>query len=377
MENSARLKYIKSFQGLRVLAAAMVFLAHAGFGAGLGSFAVVIFFLLSGFLAQMKYTEPQQKTGLAKECFRSLRKGYRKYFPLHALMLLAASVLLYKSFLNDPLPTVLRFLANLCLVQCWSPNRATNVSFNNLSWYLSSMMFCLLLSPLIVRFFSRGKPKRAFIAFVLIFAVQLGAAFALDGLSCLEYTGQTLEIGSYRASVAYWLVYIFPPARVLNFAMGCALFSMGTWLKSRTGALFDHLLLLFSLAAGAAVTFLSYGGREVFRVFDVAVWSLPACGIILSLSNEERLWKWIRFVFSNRAMQFLGGISFEFYMTHELVLRCARAGFRLIHVESGTLYVLSALAVSLGAAVLLHFCDRWFKKWKARRMEKTASRFSS
>lgn len=367
MENTVRKGYIKSFQGLRVIAAVMVFLAHAGFGVGLGSFAVVIFFLLSGFLAQMKYKEPQQKPNLAKECFRSLRKGYRKYFPLHALMLLAASVLLYKSFLNDALPTVLRFFANLCLVQCWSPNRATNVSFNGLSWYLSAMMFCLLLSPLIVRFFSRGKPKRAFLVFALIFSVQLGAAFALDGLSCLDYAGRTLEIGAYRESLAYWLIYIFPPARVLNFAMGCALFSMGTWLKSRTGALFDSLLLLFSLAIGAAVTALSYGGRNVLRIFDVAVWSLPACGIVLSLSNEERLWKWIRIVFSNRAAQAFGAMSFEFYMTHELVLRCARSGYRLIHVDSTVLYVISSFAVSLCAAAALHFLDRFIKKRKARR----------
>lgn len=51
-------RYIKSFQGLRFFAAILVFLEHAKIGLQTpGTFAVSLFFVLSGFLAQMQYVE--------------------------------------------------------------------------------------------------------------------------------------------------------------------------------------------------------------------------------------------------------------------------------------------------------------------------------
>lgn len=365
-------KYIKSFQGLRVIAAVMVFLSHTGFGAGFGSFAVVVFFMLSGFLAQMKFTEPARETSLGKECAQSLWKGYKKYLPLHALMILAVSVFTYRDFITNPLSTSLRFLANLLLIQCWSPNRATNVSFNYLSWYLSALMFCLLLSPIIVRFFSDRKPKRAAVTFLVLIAVQFGLAIAVNGISDINiYTGKVLQVEGYRNSAAYWLTYIFPPARVLNYATGCALFTVGERLKGRLNALWNSCLLLVSAVLGAVVLFLC-NGRDGLRIFDVAVWLIPSCGIILSLSLEENLFRGIRFLLSNRVMIFFGGVSYEFYMVHEFIFRCARSGFRLIRVDSHALCVISAFLASVCAAVLLHLIESFLKKRRLKRMQEIA-----
>lgn len=363
-------RYVKSFQGLRVIAALMVFAAHAGFGVGFGSFGVVIFFVLSGFLAQMKYTQSQQGTNIVKACLYNLWRGYKKYFPLHFIMLLAVSVLTYRNFINDTLPTILCFFANLFLLQCWSPNRAVNISFNGLSWFLSALMFCLLLSPAVVRFFARGTWKRAAIALFLIIAIQFGMALGLNNLSHVNiFTCSVTEVEDYKNSVAFWLTYIFPPTRLLNYAMGCALFSVCERIKDKMNAVWSTVLLFLSIALGALALFFCYG-RDSIRLFDVAVWCIPTCGAIFALFCED-LPKQLKIIFSNRAMLFFGSFSFEFYMVHEFILRCARAGYRLIGVQSTALYVLSSFVASVCIAILVHFIRVQIKKKLAYRGQKS------
>lgn len=360
-------QYINSFVGLRSIAAGMVFLAHTGFGAGFGSFGVNLFFTLSGFLAQRRYckAESEEKESVFRECCRSAGKGYRKFLPLHIPLLLCAAILTYKTFLETPLATVLRFLANGLLLQSWSPNRTTNISFNNLTWYLSALMLCMFLSPALVRFFGKLGKRAHVCLLAAIVALQFGAALLLEPLSQTNFPA--IEVENYRQSVAYWLLYICPPIRVLDYSAGCLLSVLGEEFPARSTARNSILLVLSALLGGVAL-FFCYG-RDFMRIFDVAVWSLPSWGIVLSLSREEKLFRPIGFLFTNIAVKFGGTISFEFYMVHELVIRCARYGFRLIHVESRAIFVISSLIASVIGATCLHFLKSYLEKRREKPKE--------
>ena len=83
-------------------------------------------------------------------------------------------------------------------------------------------------------------------------------------------------------------------------------------------------------------------------MYDVALLIAPAAfaGIIFTLLK--------RISVNNKLWNFLGNISFEIYLVHELIYNILRNGNRGIYVSNNLLYVTLVIFISIGCAYLFN-----------------------
>lgn len=336
-------QYIKTFQGLRWFACLFVFISHAFswfvFG---GKFSVVIFFCLSGFLAQMK-AKKNSEAHCLNECKKNFFHSAKKFLPLHWIMLVLTLLpsIIYKS--DSCLILILEFIFNATLLQCWIPNTTFAYSFNGVSWYLSVALFFATISPFVTSKIANFSLKNSIFGLAAILCFQLGFSFcSIPGLDLF--------------------FYVFPPIRIFDCVAGCLLFQTINKLHSGCKKWVVNLVFFLSIISftGLMIVINFVPNLGTFGAwFSVAVWSLPAWGLVFSLSQEQCLCGAIKAVFSNKLSVFLGGITFEFYMIHKVILNCGSVGFRLfLHHEWNLIMVITAFLVSLGLSLLIHFVDK-------------------
>lgn len=358
--------YNKSFQGLRWLAAVMVFICHTDYLYnaghqelldGLGPFAVVIFFTLSGFLAQKNYEErsidANGNVSLSRQCFNSFIKAVKAYFPIHLFTLLISAVIRYNSFIVTPGKTIIIFILNLLLLHSWAPQ--TYGSFNSISWYVSIMLFVMTISPVLVRLIKRIRWELSFIILILINAVQFLLAILLNDWS-----------------YGFYFIYIFPPVRVLNYVAGCLLFRIIEKIGAELKSFVSEILLIISFLLGGILIWLYIGQTQL--MYLSAIWSVPSWGIIFALARGNDNSKVIKAIFANRLAVFLGGITFEFFMIHMLVITIGRKGFNYFGWGAPLLLYIIAFAVSLIGAIALHYLTVYFKARQAMKPKKGSTK---
>lgn len=284
-------------------------------------------------------------------------------------MVIGFAIITREQFAEMPALSCLRFLLELFLLHSWSPERGTYLSFNYPSWYLSTFMFCLLLSPAIVRFVSRANKKgvawlfAGLIGFKLLFASILNAIPYLNAMGFQNgHFSEVLQIDS----IAYWVIAVFPPSRILDYMLGCLLCKLAISYKETIGKTGNQLILIGSLLLEVAAIILGAYFEEL-RLFGIAIWPIPSCGLIFALSNEDKLWKWVRVVFSNPLSVFLGNISFAFYLIHVFMLRAVKYGLKLVHIDSRLLCAILAFVAAQAAASAVYFISRTIKKKLAMR----------
>lgn len=357
--------YVKSFQGLRWFACLLVFLSHSvsqlGLSANLGAAcSVVIFFTLSGFLAQMKYSEHGWGySSILSECKNSFIHSAKKFYPLHwvVLLLVLAPTILYGE--DSPLVLVIKFLLNATLLQCWIPNTSFAYSFNGVSWFLSVTMFFALISPLVVKAVAKLSWRISLLFLVVILCLQIGVAFC-----------PTPSLNLF--------IYVFPPIRILDCVAGCLLYRLSDLFKENIKSSLVNLIFFVSLLlwiGSMLIVNLVTAPGLYGSLFRVAIWSVPAWGIVFALSRENELLSGIKVIFANRAVVFLGGITFEFYLIHKEILNCGSEGFRMFfHCDANIVMIVIAFFASLSLALAVHFLDKILRrKWKNRNMKKATS----
>jgi peptidoglycan/LPS O-acetylase OafA/YrhL len=141
--------------------------------------------------------------------------------------------------------------------------------------------------------------------------------------------------------IAYWLVWIFPLARLPEFVLGiCAarLVSEGSWPRVSSAV----AGIAFAVAYLAAPSFDRWG--------FVAATSIPLVFLIAATARRDveakpSFWRATPLVT-------LGTWSFAFYLVHQIVIRFAGSSGHSPLV--GTLWALALLAGALAAAAALH-----------------------
>lgn len=260
-----------------------------------GNTVVLFFFILSGFGIALTWKERMgapstisngvYKTFIIKRC--------TKIFPLQWLML--ALFLLFHvnvfSFWAVPF--------HLTLTQSAIPLWEINFTLNMPSWFLSSLFFCYLLCPFLLRYGYRNKKS---------FVVLL--------LSALFF--YSLTVWLLPESIGRrWLTYINPMARMLDFSVGMCLglfwseVVKGESLLGKRSATFLEVVFVV-----AAIVFMTY--QPLFAYNQYVVLRYP---IILGLIVVFTFAKgYVSQILSNRVFNWLGGISMAIYMIHTFVL---------------------------------------------------------
>ncbi|MBZ4321087.1 acyltransferase family protein [Streptomyces huiliensis] len=288
-----------------------------------GPSAVSFFFILSGFVLAWSARPGDSRTGF-------WWRRFARIYPSHlAGFLLAVAMLLWMGRTLDPGVA----LANLTLTQAWVPDRTDWwFGYNGVSWSLCSEALFYLLFPFLMPLFRR------------LTTTGLRVAVAVGCLAVTLYPLCRDEIGRATGWSAKFTLYIAPPVRLAEFAIGVALALLvrrGAWRG-------PGVTVSLALCAGAVL----WLARQVPNGFH---WS--ACTVVpytLAVAAVARAdAEGRRSVFRDRVHVYLGEVSFAFYLVHEMVIFSANhafRGYRLALVP----HVVIVFTVSLAGALLLH-----------------------
>lgn len=302
-------KKILSLSGLKVIAMFLIFYWHSDMKkppVDLGARACEFFFVIAGFLfyyAHHLKPVPCTFSGI----FQYTKRKIASIWPLHFLCFLLT--LLYINPANWlSLDGALLAALNLSLTHSFINTPAVYHSFNGVSWFCSSIVFCYLLAPVFARML-RMKKKAPF---------MLLAAYAVRFM--LEWV-QTVKPGEY------WnlSIHVFPPVRLCEFVMGMTCAAMFLSFPIKQGK--KHIVLSTVLEIGAlyATTMLLIAKQNQWLR---AQFLLPFCLLVFIFAFDGGL---ISKLFSFKPVQFFATLQLEVFLIHQIM-------FRLIQRFYPTLY---------------------------------------
>ncbi len=329
--------------GLRVFAALAVVLVHVGYhfsssntvdvAEAYGYTGVTFFYLLSGFV--LTWSRP------AAGPRRFWWSRFSRIWPLTVLLTVFAFTVVAA---QERIPGTLGQVANLLLLQAWWPKGDWYFGGNGVSWSLSCEMFFYLLFPLLIIPIRRLRWRGLGLAAAMVLTVQVGAPVvaALLGVP---------------GNVYFWLFFVFPPYRLLEFILGMLLARavlLGLKLRWPRAASLLALAAL-GLVAFACTDYTVSTGQYLDRPF-VALAVIPWLAVLLLAASTQDLRhvsSWLR----SGLLVALGESSFALYLVHKpLYLFTSSFGWwrNTGHLlATGRLILFIALA--LGTAAALHY----------------------
>lgn len=338
-----RPRRLSRLTGLRLFAALAVVLVHVGYhfsnshpaavAEGYGYTGVTFFYLLSGFVLAWSQREPRPR--------RFFWNRFSRIWPL--TMLLSAFALTVVAG-QERVPGAGGVALDFLLLQAWWPRTTWYFGGNGVSWSLSCEFFFYLLFPLAIRPLRRLGPGGLLGVGAAVLALQ-AAAPALAGALGMPHP------------LYFWLFFIFPPYRFLEFLEGMILaraLAVGVRLPRPRAAAVVALLGL-ALVWSAATVYTVRSGTYLDRPF-VALAVVPPLALLLVAAASQDL-AGVRSWLSSPVLVALGESSFALYLVHKpLFLATARLGWwRNPGQLQGVALLVGFLAVAVGAACLLHY----------------------
>lgn len=263
----------EQFQGLKLLFVLSIVFMHAGMpilgeGADLCSF----FFVISGFFYK------------GETCVR-----YRDYMwnkissmlPLQWMSVILAVVVLHLSVHWDIIP-------HLLLLQSYIPEKGFEFfNYNGVAWFLSSLMFCYALSPVVYKVILKIKDKKLFL--ILLFFIIWALCKFVSG----EY--------------ATWFIYVSPVFRLVEYSIGVTL----RQIANNSNRIFVKNIYANIIIICVYLLFLRY------RVFGNTSAILHSLFIFYFYLNVETC---LTRLFSLKAIVFLAKYCIYIYMLHCIFL---------------------------------------------------------
>ncbi len=326
---------LRSLTALRFPAALAVFLVHApltrpgAVALSSGYVGVGFFFLLSGFILTFNYSEPF-----------SLRRFYTarfaRIYPVHLFaMIVAIAVLVFAG--GGPewrdAPWNERSLAialQSVLLQSWFSSAHIHFGANGPSWSLSDEAFFYALFPFalaaIVRVFRRSE----WTTLLLAAAATWALLFAI--------------LARIGAPYDDWAVYIFPPVRFVDFAVGMLLGSAFLRMPSQRpwkDATFTEVCTLCAFTLAVALT------AHLPQSLRFSAAMMPFSGAVVFVFALQC--GWISRALASKTAVRLGEASYAFYLLHRPVIGLTTA---LLPARPDVAFACS-LAVSIALSLTL------------------------
>ena len=301
-----------------------------------GFVGVACFFVLSGFVLAW-VAGPGDTKG------RFWRRRFAKIYPL---FLLAVAVdILVRLAVGAPKQSFGVYVANVFLVQTWIPDVDVYTAVLPVIWSLSCELFFYLCFPFLYAWFRRlGDRTLAVLAAGLVFWALVPVAVAW------------LIRPSWASDpkVLPWLLYMFPPTRISEFALGmiaALLVKRGALARVKVGVALPVAVAAF--AAGAWLMPKLHLWVPSLGAMMAPVFAL----LIVALANADIAGAWSPM--RGRTMVKLGMISYAFYLFHVPVAQYLGAQFAWDTTADVLAYVVTALALTALYSWALH---EWFEK---------------
>ncbi len=355
--------FIGTIQGLRGVAAIAIMLSHYSFfkrattylpdggvedGQNMlmwiGAMGVSIFIILSGFLAYIRHSNDEEFS--VRE---QTKAQYKRFFPLHFITMILAFPLLISIYMMKPISTVIKVFFSLVIMHAWIPHMGIYYAFNAVSWYLCLVIFFSVMTPLMLKLTkSVGSHGKNWIYLQIIVVVLLQGIIGIicDKISTFETIG-----------VAHWLAYICPMTRFADFLIGGGVGWIYKNAEYKKNQKFNGFLFAVAFLLCCVVTLFS----NLFKseLFSTFLWTVPCLIIVLTVAVADADNKGaIKHIFNFRPLQFLGMISFELFLWHQLVMRWVlKVAAFFIDYDAWYLYMIS-LIISLFLSYFTHIARR-------------------
>lgn len=226
--------HFKAINGLRFIAFLPIFFLHACGGELLYTLtlaALDMFFLLSGFLTgygRIQDFSPSEQAKATKQGIWHYNVQYmlqklRVFYPWHIVCFLWCLLIIFLSpatagFVPHTLTEwIWKTPLHLLLLQSWSCEPNIKFCFNGVTWFLSSLMFCYALSPLLLALLARVYRKWGKCSLYIVGGIALL-------LKATPYIFEAdLSISDDFTSLYDKDIHSWPPLRLLDFCLGmCA-----------------------------------------------------------------------------------------------------------------------------------------------------------
>lgn len=302
---------IETLQSLRFIFFVMIFMSHFGydgrptFDAG-GDCGVSFFFILSGFVMTLAYGEKAASERFSYRRFMVRRMA--KLYPLHLLCLLAFVVINIKSMDAEAL---VRLLPNLLLIQSWLPSADYYFSGNAVSWFLSDILLCYAVFPFVCRAIRRMTPA----ALTFTWAAVLMA--------------YSLLLCNVTNAMTNTFIYVFPPVRTVDFALGITIWRVAEWTKRHRPDIAENRLAINAaeLAVFAALAATLAAHPYVNLQIRTACLFWPVCAAVILLFAGERQGGGVAWLLRHKPLIWLGNITFPMFMVHQMAISITLIAF--------------------------------------------------
>jgi peptidoglycan/LPS O-acetylase OafA/YrhL len=330
--------------------------------------AVTFFYVLSGFI--LAYTYYDQFRALSHRAIWNFYVArWARIYPVYVLTFLLVLPVSHpgQALLDGHFGSAgWKALANLSLGQCFSPSANWSHAFNPVAWSLSVEWFFYLCFP----FLLWGWLRAGRLGRVLI----VGLAAAPWALA----TGYRWAHGGWTPE-GHWLSVLFPPARLLEFTVGCVLgwlavryhwIARGGYARRR-----DTALEVAAVAAvGLAVHLAPLPDPLAPSLLSVNGYFLPVFAAVILVFARGR--GGLSGLLSHRLPVYLGESSYALYMIHYPVIMWVLTRGYVFGVTHWAVWqkqlLIAVMSLSL-SAVCFRYYEVPLRSWLRRRLSVSAA----
>ena len=307
---------IRTLQSLRFFFIILVVLSHyigSSFDFG-GECGVSFFFMLSGFVLSLAYSERITKGLFSTKPF--VVKQWIKIYPLHILTFIVMFAL---DIRLEKYCDITAVIANILLLQSWVPADSFYFVANSPSWFLCDILFFYVVFSSLNKYILRSDNRKLLAISLVVFLLYI----------CLMAVLPTYLVNP--------ILYANPLTRLLDFIVGIILYKLyvsdnGITLRDKlNGKSFLTVSLMeLSVILLVVITAIVYPHLPQ-RVRTVSIFWLAIPLFIFFFAMTDKHSGVISKFLQEKTMLWLGNISFCIYIIHAPVLRI----FNSISVHTG------------------------------------------
>lgn len=240
---------------------------------------------------------------------------------MHVVFLISTVPTMLIVIIRYPMEYMIKFIINIFLVQSWFPKEDIWLSYNSVSWFLSTLTFLFLFIKPLHKFCKKIEERCSDVQCVKIYLIILIILFLIDLIIAMV-------IGNISDNVSYYL-YAFPPMRLIDYCAGFftgRLYSIHGCLKINISNR-KYISAKEIFAVGVMVFYLLIY-PVVPKEFSRAVLYLPGAVFVIFIIAEGK--GIVSKVLSIPMMVAIGNGSLYYMMCHQVILRYCSLGQRVL-----------------------------------------------
>jgi peptidoglycan/LPS O-acetylase OafA/YrhL len=352
---------IKTLNSFRFILILMIVMSHSAlptslpFRYYLGKYAVVMFFIISGFVLSLSYGERLVKEEVSNKRFFLTRIS--KLYPLHLLILLIIIPLDYRLELLCPW---YQTMAHALLLQSWVPTHQFVGALNIPTWFMSDLIIYYLMFKYLYRWNMQSKKALPLTIYVIYIAAYIVLTMTVEGDKSADY------------------INLAPPSRIIDFSLGIMLYrfyrsekgkKVYAFIANRLTPWQEHLADIAIILISVGMYYLSIYTNPNFRC--AALYWLPSVVIIFYIIASDQGKGWLTLLFHQKALLWLGSISFEIFICHSLCFRVIQSVFIRVFGENNPYWAMN-FTLALALTILVSWmskkyvvtpCSNYLKKY--------------